>query len=45
MRDASGEILFTERQALIAGAAMTTVTLLALAASIPFWQAIGILQS
>ncbi len=44
MRDASGEILFTERQALIAGTAMTAVTLLALAVSIPFWQATGILH-
>ncbi len=43
-RDASGEALFTQRQALTAAVAMTAVTLLALAATIPVWQATGILQ-
>ncbi len=43
MRDATEGELFTERQGLLAGAAMTAVTLLALAVSIPYWGAIGIL--
>ncbi len=43
MRDATEGELFTERQGLLAGAAMTAVTLLAFVASIPYWGAIGIL--
>jgi anion transporter len=43
MRDATGEELFTDRQGLIAGAAMTGVAVVALAVSVPYWRAIGIL--
>jgi len=44
MRDATqGEVL-TERHALLAGVAMTVVTVLAITASLPFWQLTGILS-
>jgi hypothetical protein len=43
MREAGGEELFTERQGTIVGVAMTGVVLVALALSVPYWQALGIL--
>lgn len=35
--------LFTDRQATIAGVALTVLTLLALALSLPYWRSLGIL--
>jgi di/tricarboxylate transporter len=43
VRDATDGELFTDRQAVVVGAAMTIVALIAVAVSIPYWRAIGIL--
>lgn len=43
VRDATKGEMFTDRDSLIAGAAITLVTLLAIAASTPYWGAIGLL--
>jgi len=42
-RDPSGTAAFDPRQALIVGAAMTVLTLVGLAVSIPYWRALGLL--
>ncbi len=42
-REATGGEMFTDRQGLVAGVAMTVVTLAALAASVPYWRATGLL--
>ena len=43
VREATAGELFTDRQAVLVGAAMTIVALIAIAVSIPYWRAIGIL--
>ena len=43
VREATQGELFTERQAFAAGAALTALTLLALALSLPYWRFLGIL--
>jgi di/tricarboxylate transporter len=43
VREATDGELFSDRQAVIVGAAMTIVALLAIAVSVPYWRAIGIL--
>jgi divalent anion:Na+ symporter, DASS family len=43
VREATDGELFTDRQAIAVGAAMTGVALLAIAVSVPYWRAIGIL--
>jgi len=43
VRETTDGELFTERQALVVGAAMTIVALIAIAVSIPYWRAIGVL--
>jgi di/tricarboxylate transporter/CRP-like cAMP-binding protein len=43
VRDATQGEMFSERQALFAGASLTLLTLLALALSLPYWKALGIL--
>ncbi len=43
VREATDGELFTDRQAVLVGAAMTIVALIAIAVSIPYWRAIGIL--
>jgi hypothetical protein len=35
---------FTDRQGLIVGVALTAIRLVAIAASIPFWRAMGLLN-
>ncbi len=42
-RDATRGEMFTDRQGLIAGVMMTLLTLVAIAASVPYWRAIGLL--
>ncbi len=42
-REATGGEMFTDRHGLVAGVAMTVVTLAAIAASVPFWRATGLL--
>lgn len=42
-REATGGVMFTERQGIVAGVAMTAVTLAAIAASVPYWRAMGVL--
>jgi DASS family divalent anion:Na+ symporter len=42
-RDATGGEMFTDRQGVIIGVAITVLTLLATAASVPYWQALGVL--
>ena len=41
-RDATGGALFTQRQAIRMGIAMTVLSLIAVAASVPYWSALGI---
>ena len=41
-RDATGGALFTQRQAIRMGIAMTVLSLVAVAASVPYWSALGI---
>lgn len=43
-RDATRGEMFTERHGLILGIAMTLLTLVAIAASVPYWRAIGLLS-
>jgi len=43
VREATDGELFTDRQAIAVGAAMTGVALIAIAVSVPYWRAIGIL--
>jgi di/tricarboxylate transporter len=43
VRDTTQGELFTDRQATIAGVALTALTLLALALSLPYWRLLGIL--
>jgi di/tricarboxylate transporter/CRP-like cAMP-binding protein len=43
VREATDGELFTDRQAIAVGAAMTGVALVAIAVSVPYWRAIGIL--
>jgi len=43
MRGATHDEMFTKRHGLVAGVAMTVVTLIAIAASVPYWRAIGLL--
>jgi len=43
VRDATRGEMFTERQATIAGVALTALTLLGLALSVPYWRLLGIL--
>jgi di/tricarboxylate transporter len=42
-RDATGGEMFTDRQGILLGVAATVVTLIAIAASVPYWRAIGLL--
>jgi di/tricarboxylate transporter len=44
LRDATRGQLFTERQSVVAGAAITLVTLGAIAAAVPVWRAMGLLS-
>jgi di/tricarboxylate transporter len=41
IRDATRGEMFTDRDSMLAGAAITVVTLLAIALSIPYWRALG----
>jgi DASS family divalent anion:Na+ symporter len=43
-RDATGGQTFTDRHGTILGAAITVLTLAALAASVPYWEAVGVLR-
>ena len=43
-RDAMGGAAFTDRQGLVMGAAITLLTLVAIGASVPYWQALGLLS-
>jgi len=43
VRDATQGEAFTERQATVAGAVLTALTLLGLAVSVPYWKILGIL--
>jgi len=43
-RSAATHEIFPQRDALVVGLAMSAVTLVALAASVPYWQAIGVLH-
>jgi di/tricarboxylate transporter len=43
-RETAGGELFDQRQALIAGVAMTLLTLLGFAVAIPYWQVLGLLE-
>jgi hypothetical protein len=43
VREATQGELFTERQAFAAGVALTALTLLALALSLPYWRFLGVL--
>jgi DASS family divalent anion:Na+ symporter len=43
VRDSTGGELFDQRQALMAGVALTLLTFVALAVSIPYWRILGIL--
>lgn len=42
-RDATGGEMFTDRHGILMGIAVTVVMLLAIAASVPYWRAIGLL--
>jgi di/tricarboxylate transporter len=42
-RDAAGEDLFGQRQALLAGVVITVLTVIGLSVSIPYWHMLGIL--
>ena len=42
-RDATGGEMFTDRHGIIMGAGITLLTLVAIAASVPYWQAVGVL--
>jgi hypothetical protein len=44
-RDAASAELFTTRHGLLVGAAMTLLSLLAVALSVPYWAALGVLAS
>jgi DASS family divalent anion:Na+ symporter len=43
LRDATGADLVTQRDNLIAGVALTVITLVAVLVSIPYWRALGLL--
>jgi hypothetical protein len=43
-RDPTEGEMFTDHQGLISGVAITLLTLLAIAASVPYWQALGVLS-
>jgi DASS family divalent anion:Na+ symporter len=43
-RDATGGEMCSDRHGIIMGAAITVLTLLAIAASVPYWEAIGVLS-
>jgi len=43
-RDAAGEELFGQRQALVAGIVITVCTAIGLAVAIPYWEMLGILK-
>jgi hypothetical protein len=43
LRDATGAKLLSERDALRAGIGLTAIALVAVAASIPYWRALGLL--
>ena len=43
VREATDGELFSDRQAMLVGAAMTFFALVAIAVSIPYWHAIGVL--
>jgi len=42
-RDAAGEDLFGQRQAVLAGIVLTVLTVIGLTVSIPYWHILGIL--
>jgi hypothetical protein len=42
-RDAAGEDLFGQRQAMLAGVVITVLTVIGLTDSIPYWHMLGIL--
>jgi DASS family divalent anion:Na+ symporter len=43
MREITGGEMYSERQAVVIGAAMTAIAVLSLLISVPYWQAIGLL--
>jgi DASS family divalent anion:Na+ symporter len=43
VREMTDDEMFTDRQAIVVGVAITVIALVALLISVPYWQAIGIL--